>query len=168
MGEIVHKQGSRLLLLLFALGYPKVKSVAKYRKRPRCPPKVNTERQDRLIIQHSRRNRFKTARQIRDDLQGEIGRVSTQTINNRLLAAHLPARRPRQKPELTQQHRQARLQYLRDCSMPGTAVCQGPCSLEHPMLGKTHVDRRKDFVFTQMTAPAEFVTPVDKPLTMTA
>ena len=33
-------------------------------------PKVTTERQDRLIIQHSRRNRFKTARQIRDDLQG--------------------------------------------------------------------------------------------------
>mgnify|MGYP003471160912 CR=1 FL=1 len=95
--------------------------VAKYRETgnvkdvPRSGrPKVTTERQDRLIIQHSRRNRFKTARQIRDDLQGEIGRVSTQTINNRLLAAHLPARRPRQKPELTQQHCQARLQYARD------------------------------------------------------
>ncbi|KAK7464517.1 hypothetical protein BaRGS_00019948, partial [Batillaria attramentaria] len=76
-------------------------------------PRVTTAREDRLIVHHARTNRFKPARHITNDLQHVIRRVSRQTINNRLLAADLPSRRPRKKPELTPQHRQARLQYAR-------------------------------------------------------
>ena len=89
-------------------------------------PKATKEKEDRLIVQHCRRHRFKPARQVRDDLQGVIGRLSRQTINNRLLAANLPSRRPRKKLELTQQHRQ---------------YCQSPCSLEHQTSEDIHVNR---------------------------
>lgn len=77
-------------------------------------PRATTAQDDRRIANDARRNRFKPARQIRDDLQGVIGRVSRQTVNRRLLAANLHSRRPRRKPELTPEHRQARLQYARD------------------------------------------------------
>ena len=53
-------------------------------------PKVTTEREDRLIMQHCTRRRSKPARQIRNDLLVVIGKVSRQTINNRLLLATLP------------------------------------------------------------------------------
>ena len=74
---------SREVVYFIAAGITKSevsRLVAKYRETgnvkdvPRSGrPKPTIEGQDRLIIQHSRKNHFKTARQFRDDLQGEIG-----------------------------------------------------------------------------------------------
>ena len=115
---------------------------AKYRKTgnikdlPRSSrPKVTTEREDKLITRHCRRHHFKPARQIRDDLQSVTGRMSRQTIDNRVPAANLPSRRPRKKPELTQQHRQK-------------YASKGPCLLEHQTSEDTHVDRREEISST--------------------
>ena len=112
---------------------------AKYRKTgnikdlPRSSrPKVTTEREDKLITRHCRRHHFKPARQIRDDLQSVTGRMSRQTIDNRVPAANLPSRRPRKKPELTQQYHQAV-----NCNMPGT-IFTGTLESE-----SIHADRRE-------------------------
>ena len=128
--------------------------VAKYRQTgnindlPRSGrPKVTTEREDKLIVQHCGSHRFNPARQIRDDLQGVIGRVLSQTINNRLLDLNLPSRRLRKKPE--QQHRQARLQYARD-----------HVHWNIRRLRNSWGQTRKDFVFTPMTAGYELVAPM--------
>lgn len=83
--------------------------------RPRSGrPRKTNAREDRRMVQHCRRNRFKGARQIRDDLQNEVGRLSRQTVNSRLVQAGYHSRHARKRPVLTAMHRQARLAYARD------------------------------------------------------
>lgn len=77
-------------------------------------PRKTDAREDRRIIQHSRRNRFMPTRQIRDELQHDIGRLSRQTVNSRLIQAGYRSCRARKRPVLTPAHRRARLAYARE------------------------------------------------------
>ena len=61
-----------------------------------CHQKV-TVMEDRLIMQQCQRHRFKPAQQIRDNLQGMIGRKSRQTMNNHLQAANLLSKVAKEK-----------------------------------------------------------------------
>ena len=76
--------------------------------RPRSGrPRVTTHAEDRQIVLRHLRNRFLTATFTRNELFR--GRVTAQTIRNRLRTARLHARRPYHGPILTQLHRRQRL-----------------------------------------------------------
>ena len=76
--------------------------------RPRSGrPRVTTHAEDRQIVLRHLRNRFLTATSTRNELFR--GRVTAQTIRNRLRTARLHARRPYHGPILTQLHRRQRL-----------------------------------------------------------
>lgn len=76
--------------------------------RPRSGrPRVTTQAEDRQIVLRHLRNRFLTATSTRNELFR--GRVTAQTIRNRLRTARLHARRPYRGPILTQLHRRQRL-----------------------------------------------------------
>ena len=86
MGAVVAGQSFSAIAHRYAMTKGEVRRlVAKHRQtgsvkdHPRSGrPRVITDREDRMIAHHARQNRFKMARQIRDDLQGLIGRVSRQ------------------------------------------------------------------------------------------
>lgn len=78
--------------------------------RPRSGrPRVTTQAEDRQIVLRHLRNRFLTATSTRNELFR--GRVTAQTIRNRLRTARLHARRPYRGPILTQLHRRQRLRW---------------------------------------------------------
>lgn len=69
-------------------------------------PRVTSHAEDRQIVLRHLRNRFLTATSTRNELFR--GRLSAQTVRNRLRTAHLQARRPYCGPILTQLHRRQR------------------------------------------------------------
>lgn len=80
--------------------------------RPRSGrPRVTTQAEDRQIVLRHLRNRFVTATSTRNELFR--GRITAQTIRNRLRTAGLHARRPYRGPILTQLHRRQRLLWAR-------------------------------------------------------
>uniref|UniRef100_A0A8C4RBW6 Transposase Tc1-like domain-containing protein n=1 Tax=Eptatretus burgeri TaxID=7764 RepID=A0A8C4RBW6_EPTBU len=78
-----------------------------------CPgrPRVTSRAEDRQIVFRHLRNRFVTATSTGNELFG--GRVTAQTIRNRLRSARLHARRPYRGPILTRFHRRQRLLWAR-------------------------------------------------------
>ena len=79
--------------------------------RRRC----TTPRQDRYLRNMAVRNRQETARGLQIDFREATGvRVSDQTIRNRLHEDNMRSRRPARCPELTPQHRRARVEFARD------------------------------------------------------
>ena len=80
--------------------------------RPRPGPRrVTSLREDRYIRLRHLRDRFVTATSTSMELLG--GRVTAQTIRNRLCTAGLRARRPYFGPILTREHRQQRRLWTR-------------------------------------------------------
>ena len=80
--------------------------------RPRSgQPRVTTNRQDAYIRQLHLRNRFQTTTSTARQVAGRRGQVSASTVQRRLRAAGLHARRPYVGPILTRVHRQRRLQW---------------------------------------------------------
>ena len=73
-----------------------------------------SRRENSLIVRKSKADRFKTAPQIKAELQIEHGvQVSASTIQRRLREVGLLARKPCRKPHLTLCHKRARLQFSR-------------------------------------------------------
>ena len=73
-----------------------------------------TKREDRIIVRKSKSNRYKTAPEIKADMQIEHGvSISTSTTQRRLREAGLNGRKPRKKPSLTARHMKARLEFAR-------------------------------------------------------
>ena len=95
----------------------KFNNTVEVKDRPRsCRPKVTTAREDNFIRQCALRNRFKTAKEINGAMQngrlrGQL-RVSIQTVRNRLHSRGLKGRRPAVKPDLSDNQKRARLQWL--------------------------------------------------------
>ena len=75
------------------------------------PRRVTSQREDRYISLRHLRDRFATATSISMELLG--GRITAQTIRNRLHTAGLRARRPYFGPILTRVHRHQRLLWTR-------------------------------------------------------
>lgn len=87
-----------------------------YTRRPGTGPRRRTTaRDDRFLVIRSLRNRHVTAVSLRNQLQ-EIRNVnvSERTVRRRLAEANLTACRPAAGPELSRQHRVARLQFARE------------------------------------------------------
>jgi len=74
-------------------------------------PRVTSQAEDRQIVLRHLRNRFLTATCTRNELFR--GRLSAQTIRNRLRSSHLHARRPYRGPIFTPLHRRQRLLWAR-------------------------------------------------------
>lgn len=73
-------------------------------------PRLTTARDDRRLTRMALRDRFASARQLRDTWMGNHNiQVSRRTTNRRLVADGLMARRPRRKPILTARHKRDRL-----------------------------------------------------------
>ena len=76
--------------------------------------RLTTPQQDRYLTLQARQNQFAPANVLQNAFQNATGvRVSTQTVRRRLHEAQLRARRTSVCTPLTQQHRQARLQFAR-------------------------------------------------------
>ena len=73
-----------------------------------------TPRQDRYLQQVARRHRHATARELRNEFGVTYVTISDQTIRNRLHEAGLRSRIPARTPQLTPQHRAARLEFARE------------------------------------------------------
>ena len=73
-----------------------------------------TTKEDRLIVRKSKADRFKTATEIKAEMQVEHGvHISSSTTRRRLREAGLNGCKTRQKPRLTARHKRARLQFAR-------------------------------------------------------
>ena len=73
-----------------------------------------TIKEDRLIVRKSKADRFKTATEIKAEMQVEHGvRISSSTIRRRLREAGLNGCKTRKKPRLTARHKKARLEFAR-------------------------------------------------------
>lgn len=82
---------------------------------PPGPSRKTTFRQDRILYNLARRDRFKSARALRSDMRRHHDvRISRQTVNRRLVERGYRARRPTWKPKLTGQHRARRLAWARE------------------------------------------------------
>lgn len=77
-------------------------------------PRVTTAVQDRHIVLSHLRNRFLPASQTARETAGRRGQVSRMTVIRRLRETGLTARRPYVGPNLTQRHRQQRLQWAQE------------------------------------------------------
>ncbi|KAI6652420.1 hypothetical protein LOD99_7434 [Oopsacas minuta] len=65
-------------------------------------PRVTTKRQDNLLVRKCKKDRFKTATQIKAEVLSEYSiKLSTSTVQRRLRGAGLFGRKPRRKPRLT-------------------------------------------------------------------
>ena len=89
-----------------------------FKDRPRSGrPRTITRAQDRYINNIVARNRFATASETHRRIYAARGQgarpVSIQTVRNRIHAVGLKSRVPAKKPELTQRHRDARLNFNR-------------------------------------------------------
>lgn len=72
------------------------------RKKGSGRPRKTTPVEDRFILLQSRRNRFKTSSDIRQDLERATGKkISAGLVRKRLVKAGLRALKPVQKPEFT-------------------------------------------------------------------
>ena len=82
--------------------------------RPRTGrPRVTTPQQDRQIRLAHLRNRLRPATWTANTTPGRHNqRISAQTVRNRLRSVQLRARRPYRGPQLTDQRRAARLQWV--------------------------------------------------------
>lgn len=77
-------------------------------------PKKTTPQDDRVLYRMCRQNRFKSASTLRNEWEHHINtRVSSSTVNRRLLSRGLRARRPAKKPLLTGVRKQNRLEWAR-------------------------------------------------------
>lgn len=87
-----------------------------YARRPGSSrPRISSNRDDRFITNLSLRNRHLTAVQIRNELQHVRNvNISERTVRRRLNEANLFCRRPATGPELTREHRVARLRFARE------------------------------------------------------
>jgi transposase len=96
--------------------YNRFLETGSYSRRPGSGrPRKSTNRDDRFIINSSLRNRHSTAVQLRNELQHTRDvNISERTIRRRLNEANLFCRRPATGPELTREHRVARLQFARE------------------------------------------------------
>ena len=73
-----------------------------------------TTKENRLIVSKSKADRFKTATEIKAEMQVEHGvHISSSTTRRRLREAGLNGCKTRQKPRLTARHKRARLQFAR-------------------------------------------------------
>ena len=83
--------------------------------RPRSGrPKATTPREDRRVCILARKNRFWSAKQVRQGLQRETGiRVSRELVNKRLLARGLKSRRPAKRTNLRPHHKTDRLNWAK-------------------------------------------------------
>ena len=73
-----------------------------------------TIKEDRLIVRKSKADRFKTATEIKAEMQMEHGvRISSSTIRRRSREAGLNGCKTRKKPRLTARHKKARLEFAR-------------------------------------------------------
>ena len=74
-----------------------------------------TSREDSILVRKSKADRFKTAPQLKAEMNLEYGvQVSTSTAQRRLREAGLFGRKPRRKPRLTPAHKRARLDFARE------------------------------------------------------
>lgn len=72
-------------------------------------PRISSVRQDRVLYNLSRRNRFKSASTLREEWAHQANvRASRATVNLRLIQGGYRARRPVKTPKLTARHRRAR------------------------------------------------------------
>ncbi|KAI6657063.1 Transposase domain containing protein [Oopsacas minuta] len=79
-----------------------------------CRPRVTTKRQDNLLVRKCKKDRFKTATQIKAEVLSEYSiKLSTSTVQRRLRGAGLFGRKPRKKPRLTTKHKRDRLSFAR-------------------------------------------------------
>lgn len=77
--------------------------------------RVTTHREDRNLVRSALQNSARTARNIGDIHFAATGRrISTQTVRNRLHEAHLRSRVRAVRPQLTREHRRARLNFSRN------------------------------------------------------
>ena len=81
-------------------------------KRRSGRPRVTTQRQDRHIVLSHLRNRFLSATQAATEIRG--GRISDQTVRNRLKERGLNSCRPLNAPHSTDRQRQNRLNWCRE------------------------------------------------------
>ena len=73
-----------------------------------------TAKEDRIMVRKSKSDRFKTASEIRAEMQIKHRvNVSSSTARRRLREAGLNGCKSRQKPRLTSRHKKARLQFVR-------------------------------------------------------
>ena len=72
-----------------------------------------TTKEDRLIVRKSKADRFKTATEIKAEMQVEHGVHISSSTTRRLREAGLNGCKTRQKPRLTARHKRARLQFAR-------------------------------------------------------
>lgn len=78
-------------------------------------PRVSTAREDRTLVRMSAANPHLVARQLRQRWSTEHGvQASTSTVKSRLFNAGLVGRISKRKPLLSQQHKNARLQWARE------------------------------------------------------
>ena len=78
-------------------------------------PRVTNEREDRYVVNFTRRNRSITVPVLRTHFRRTYGRViSGRTLRRRLASANLRSRRPLRVPRLTRQHIAARLRWARE------------------------------------------------------
>ncbi len=82
--------------------------------RPRCgcPKKKTSARDDRALVNTSKRKRFLIAPALRQECNFQI--VSVSTVRRRLRAAGLNGRIATRKPRLTDEHKRRRLQFATD------------------------------------------------------
>ena len=82
---------------------------------PPGPSRKTTVRQDRILYNLARLDRFKSARALQADMRRHHNvQLSRQTVNRRLVERGYRACRPTWKPKLTVQHRVRRLAWARE------------------------------------------------------
>ena len=74
-----------------------------------------SKREDSVVVRKSKSNRFKTAPQIKAEMQIEHGvNISVSITRRRLREAGLKGCKPRKKPRLTARHKKCRLQFAQE------------------------------------------------------
>ena len=87
--------------------------------RPRSGHPRSHAHEHRRIVQHARRNRLKGARQIRDALQNDVGRLLKQTVNSRLIQARYHSHWTRKRLVLSPAHCRALLTWTKTSESEG-------------------------------------------------
>lgn len=96
--------------------YTRFMETGVYTRRPGTGPhRKTTRRDDNFVVSLALRNRHSTAVEIRNELQHVRNvNISERTVRRRFNEAELRSRRPATGPELSREHRVARLQFARE------------------------------------------------------